>query len=93
MVKYAFGFPVVAMVSHIPVKSRIPGNDVTTKLGFRLFKRFTQVIRDAVSARQLLQNGAHDVGNGLLLVGKEVVVQACYGDIFLLCPIAYAIDH
>ena len=28
MVKYAFGFPVVAMVSHIPVKSRIPGNDV-----------------------------------------------------------------
>ena len=29
MVKYAFGFPVVAMVSHIPVKSRIAGNDVT----------------------------------------------------------------
>ena len=28
MVKYAFGFPVVAMVSCIPVKSRIPGNDV-----------------------------------------------------------------
>ena len=28
MVKYAFGFPVVAMASHIPVKSRIPGNDV-----------------------------------------------------------------
>ena len=29
MVKYAFGFPMVAMVSHIPVKSRITGNDVT----------------------------------------------------------------
>ena len=28
MVKYAFGFPVVAMVSHIPVKSHIAGNDV-----------------------------------------------------------------
>ena len=28
MVKYASGFPVVAMVSHIPVKSRIAGNDV-----------------------------------------------------------------
>ena len=28
MVKCAFGFPVVAMVSHIPVKSRIPVNDV-----------------------------------------------------------------
>ena len=28
MVKYAFGFPVVAMVSQIPVKSHIVGNDV-----------------------------------------------------------------
>ena len=27
MVKYAFGFPVVAWVSRFPVKSRIPGND------------------------------------------------------------------
>ena len=29
MVKYAFGFPVVAMVSHIPVKSRMAVNYVT----------------------------------------------------------------
>ena len=28
MVKYAFGFPVVAMVSHIPVKSRMAINYV-----------------------------------------------------------------
>ena len=28
MVKYPFGFPVVAMVSHIPVKSRMAVNDV-----------------------------------------------------------------
>ena len=28
MVKYAFGFPVVVMVSHIPVKSCIAGNNV-----------------------------------------------------------------
>ena len=28
MVKYAFGFPVVAMVSHIPVKSRMAVNYV-----------------------------------------------------------------
>ena len=27
-VKYAFGFPVVAMVSHIPVKSLMAVNDV-----------------------------------------------------------------
>ena len=32
MVKYAIGFSVVAMVSHIPVKSHIPGNDVTKAL-------------------------------------------------------------
>ena len=30
MVKYAFGFPVVALVSHIPVKSRMALNYVTT---------------------------------------------------------------
>ena len=32
MVKYAFGFPVIAMVSHIPVKSRMAVNDVTTRV-------------------------------------------------------------
>ena len=37
MVKYAFGFPVVAMVNHIPVKSRITGNDVSH--GMKLFHR------------------------------------------------------
>ena len=31
MVKYAFGFPVVAMVSHIPVKSRMAVNYVTMR--------------------------------------------------------------
>ena len=36
MVKCAFGFPVVAMVSHIPVKSRIAGNDVTCGLIFKV---------------------------------------------------------
>ena len=30
MVKYAFGFPVVAMVSHIPVKSRMAVNYVNS---------------------------------------------------------------
>ena len=28
MIEYAFGFPVVAMVSQILVEGRIPGNDV-----------------------------------------------------------------
>ena len=32
MVKYAFSFPVVAMVSHIPVKSRMAVNYVTVIL-------------------------------------------------------------
>ena len=31
IVKYAFGFPVVAMVSHIPVKSRMAVNYVMGK--------------------------------------------------------------
>ena len=33
MVKYAFCFPVVAMVSHIPVKSRMAVSYVTLKAG------------------------------------------------------------
>ena len=35
MVKYAFGFPVVAMVSHIPVKSRMAVNYVNCSCALR----------------------------------------------------------
>ena len=34
MVKFAFGFPVVAMVSHIPVKSRMAVNYVRRVTGY-----------------------------------------------------------
>ena len=34
MVKYAFGFPLVAMVSHIPVKSRMAVNYVNSTVTY-----------------------------------------------------------
>jgi len=59
MVKYAFGFPVVAMVSHIPVKSRTPVNYVTAGAwGFLwvavcMVRQFSSVFYGVVSATLL----------------------------------------
>ena len=44
MVKFPFGFPVVAMVSHIPVKSRMAVNYV--RFLYKFAKDFDRQFRD-----------------------------------------------
>ena len=51
------------------------------------------MIRDASPAYQLLKKSSHNVGGYLLLLRKEVAVLAYNGDIFLLRPIAQAVDY
>ena len=77
------------VVLNIPIRSA----SRTAKLFFPFLKRLTQIIRDAPSPYQLLQNSAHDVHNCLFLLGNEVVVQAYKSDIFLLYLISQAVDH
>ena len=83
MVKYAFGIPVVAMVSHIPVKSRMAVNYV---------KCLPDTLRDLASY-QPLQNRSHHVDGCLVLLSFEVAVQQCTRDISLSCLITQLVNH
>ena len=64
-----------------------------TNLLFTFFKHPLQIIRGVAPPYQLLQNCSHNIGSYLLLLSKEVVVEACNGDVFLLCRIAQAVNH
>ena len=54
MVKYAFGFPVVAMVSHIPVKSRMAVNYVFENLDSNPRRRENTANRGSLYDRPLI---------------------------------------
>ena len=65
-VKYAFDFLVVAMVSHIPVKSRMAVNDVTAAVS--PFRSHSIVVRHScVPTPRIFQESCRDISPSLQL--------------------------